>query len=91
MKQKTEITLEVEETTTVRHTSSGCMALCLECQALVDMLTPTAAALFFGLSEREIFRLIEAGKIHFLEAERVFVCTNSLTNGPEPQLLTNGS
>ena len=44
------------------------------------MVPPEAAALLTGLGEREIFRLIETGEIHFIEAETVFVCRDSSMN-----------
>jgi hypothetical protein len=80
MKQKTEITLEVEETIILRQEPKRVHVLCPQCQALVEMITPQYAAELSGLSERGIFRLIENGLIHFTEAERVFVCRNSLAN-----------
>jgi hypothetical protein len=87
MKQKTEITFEVEETIVLLQSASKFEAFCSHCLSPVEMLTPRAAAALVGLSEREIFRLIEAGKIHFTEAERVFVCLDSLkileTNNPQ--------
>jgi hypothetical protein len=80
MKQKAEITFEVEETIILRQEARKIRVFCPQCLAAVEMLTPPTAAALTGLSEREIFRLIEAAEIHFLEAERVFVCRNSLTD-----------
>ena len=80
MKQKTEITFEVEETIILRQAEETLTAFCPQCQALVEMLAPPVAAALTGLSEREIFRLIENGRLHFTEAERIFVCRNSLTD-----------
>lgn len=42
------------------------------------MATPEALTLISGVTEREIFRLIEAGEIHFYEGPKVYVCLNSL-------------
>jgi len=84
MKQKTEITLEVEETIILRQGGNKSQAFCPQCQALVEMITPPIAAALVGSSERQIFRLIENGRLHFVEAERIYVCRNSLTNGAEP-------
>ena len=78
MKQKKEITFEVEETIILRQSRNRLEAFCPQCQALVEMTTPQTAAALCGLSEREIFRLIENGRLHFLEAERIFICRNSL-------------
>ena len=73
MKRSTEITLETEEVVAVkaRHGFTG---FCRGCNSFVEMLSTEAAALLTGLREREIFQLIETGEIHFVEAERVFVC-----------------
>lgn len=90
MKQKTEITLEVEETIILRQSGNKFKAFCPQCQALVEMITPQITAALTGLGEREIFRLIEAAEIHFVEAERIFVCRDSLANGSEPPALASG-
>ena len=91
MKRKTEITFEVEETIILRHAAETRTAFCAQCRASVEMLTPQTAAALRGLSEREIFRLIENGQLHFTEAERIFICRNSLTNGTEPLRLSGSS
>lgn len=84
MKRTTEIIYETEEVTTVkaRRYFKG---FCGPCNGFVEMLAPEAAAQLTGLGEREIFRLIETGEIHFIEAERVFVCRNSSQNRSKPR------
>ena len=79
MKRLTEIIFETEELTTVKA-RRGFKGFCRECNAFVEMLPTEAAAILTGLGEREIFRLIETGEIHFVEAERVFVCRDSSMN-----------
>jgi len=79
MKQKTEIIFEIEESITIRNRRSF-VGFCAGCGALVEMLTAEVAATLTGLGEREIFRLVEAGALHFVEAERVFVCRRSLAD-----------
>lgn len=91
MKQKAEIILEIEETIVLRQAAKVVTAFCPQCAALVEMLMPEIAAALFNLSEREIFRLIENGRLHFTEGERIFICRNSLTNGTQPLPLTSGS
>ena len=91
MKQKTEITFEFKETIILRQVAETLTTICPQCRAPVEMITPQVAAALFNLNEREIFRLIEKGQLHFFEAERVFVCRNSLTNGTQPLPLTSGS
>jgi hypothetical protein len=79
MKRTTEVIYEIEELTSVKF-RGGFTGFCERCNAFVEMLPPQAAAVLTGLGEREIFRLIETGEIHFLEAERVFVCRDSSMN-----------
>lgn len=90
MKQKTEITFEVEETIVLRQGGNKLKTFCPQCRELVELTTPQIAAALVGLSEREIFRLIENGRLHFVENERVFVCWNSLVNRSEPPALASG-
>ncbi|MBS1793036.1 MAG: hypothetical protein JSS81_04235 [Acidobacteria bacterium] len=77
MKQKTEIIFEIEETVAFKSRRNF-IAVCGECRALTEMVTTETAAALTGVGEREIYRLIENGRLHFIEAERVFVCRSSL-------------
>lgn len=79
MKQKTEITFEVEETIILRQSGNRLKAFCPQCQALVEMLTPQFAAAVSKTTIREIFRLIESGRLHFMETDEIRVCLNSLS------------
>jgi hypothetical protein len=79
MKRTTEITFETEELVAVKA-RRGFKGFCGQCNAFVEMVPTEAAAILTGLGEREIFRLIESGEIHFVEAERVFVCRDSSMN-----------
>jgi len=79
MKRMTEITFETEELTMLKA-RRGFKGFCGGCNEFVEMLPVEAAAILTGLGEREIFRSIETGEIHFVEAERVFVCRNSAVN-----------
>lgn len=78
MKQRAEIVFEKEETVLLRQSEATINGLCPSCQVLTIMATPEAVALISGTSEREIFRLIEAGEVHFVEGPKVYVCLNSL-------------
>ena len=82
MKRKTEIILETEELVSIKARRSF-NGFCRECGAQVEMLPAESAAHLSGLGERQIFRLIEDGGIHFIEAERVFVCRDSLESCAE--------
>ena len=79
MKQKTEIEIELSETVAYSRRSERFETFCPECKSLVEMSTPQVAAILCRLTEREIYRLIETGKIHFVETDRVLICMKSLT------------
>src|SRR5262245_17218211 len=51
-------------------------ALCVECAGLVRMFTLEEAVHMTNISSRGIFRLIEEGRIHFLETDKglVLIC-----------------
>ena len=79
--KRTEIIIETHEVWVVRRPAGGQLpAWCLDCAGQPAMLTPEEAAALCGLSLRAIFRLIEAGSVHFLESagDRLLVCPASL-------------
>ncbi|MFN0277280.1 MAG: hypothetical protein ACKVRN_01630 [Pyrinomonadaceae bacterium] len=78
MTQRAEIVFEKEETVLLRQSSAVVNEFCMLCGTATVMLTPEALTLASAVSEREIFRLIEAGEIHFYEGPKVYVCLNSL-------------
>ncbi|MGH9946572.1 MAG: hypothetical protein ACRD6X_05170 [Pyrinomonadaceae bacterium] len=74
MKHRTEITFEMEETIVIRDTTAIRTGFCPNCGRSVEMATPHVVATISGGSEREIFRLIEAGMIHSIETDRILIC-----------------
>lgn len=74
MAEKTEITFEVEETVILKQGGKIVTAYCPLCRIDTDLVSPDVLALVTDATEREIFRLIEAGAIHFEEAGRLVVC-----------------
>ena len=78
MKQKTKIEIELSETIAYSKRRERFEAYCPSCESLVEMATPHIAAILTRASEREIFSLVEAGKIHFLETDGVLICLDSL-------------
>lgn len=74
MKRKAQLTFEIEETVVLKQ--GGCFVTdyCPRCNETVDMVSPEVLSLVSGSSEREIFRLMEIGKIHFVELGRVVAC-----------------
>ena len=74
MKQKAEIIFEQEETVILRQSAGHLLEFCPTCNETVEFLTPEIMAALANGSEREIFRLIESGKIHYIEKERIYGC-----------------
>lgn len=79
MKQRTEITFEVEETIVVRKGENILVEFCLFCETTVEMLTPQLAAAVSKTPIREIFRRIDLGRLHFMKTDEIRVCLNSLS------------
>lgn len=74
MKQKAEITFEEQETVILRQRDSYLVEFCPLCQVTVRLVTPEIMAALVAVSQREIFRLIEEGQIHFVETNRIYAC-----------------
>lgn len=79
-KEKTVITVETFRRTVVRFPRREIFAFCEGCRREVLMLAPDEARRFRQTTTREIFRLIEADKLHFLETESgaLLICRESL-------------
>ena len=80
MKQKTEIEIELSETVAYSRRSERFEAFCPECKSLVEMAAPAVAAVLTHSTEREIYRLVETGKVHFAETDRVLICLKSFAD-----------
>ena len=79
-KKITIITSETHEVLVVRKTmDKQIRRWCPLCSLDVDMFTPQGAATMLGTSIREIYRQLEAGKIHFCEEPSMplLVCGDS--------------
>ena len=78
-KRRIVITRETDELLVVRAPARSGKAWCPECAAHVWMLAPEAATAVTGLSARAIYRLVEAGQIHFTETPDglLLVCPDS--------------
>ena len=53
-------------------------AWCKDCGKAVRMVTADQAAAIVQMNPRAIYRAIEAGELHFLELQTLFVCRDSL-------------
>ena len=79
--RRTVITFQKFERSTYRLFGTPArVAPCDSCRQEVTWLTPNEALILTRQSLREIFRLIEAGQIHFTEDEAgfLFICPISL-------------
>ena len=75
MNKKAKLKFEVEETFIVRQGGKIVTEVCPRCNKPTVMVSPDVLSLATGLSEREIFRSVESGRVHFIEEGRVCVCT----------------
>ena len=78
MTQKTEIEIEVSETVAYSRRSQRFENFCPICKSMSEMATPQIAAILSHTTEREIYRLVETGDVHFVETDRVLICLQSL-------------
>lgn len=76
--EKHGIVVEIDERIAVNNTEQQFEAYCSECKRMTQMATPKTAGVIAGISERHLFRLIEAKEIHFIENACVLVCVESL-------------
>ena len=79
--RRTVITFQKFERSTVRLFGTPALAApCDRCRQEVTWLTPNEALVLTRQSLREIFRLIEAGRVHFTEdaAGFLLICPISL-------------
>jgi hypothetical protein len=80
-RRKRVITIETRQKTVIRQDSQHTyQRWCELCAAEVEMTTPKSAAHLLGVSQREIFRRIEQGSLHFVELEtgEVFICAKPI-------------
>ena len=78
MKRNREILIEINENVASDKTLQKFEAFCTGCKTLADFTTPKTVAILLRTSEREIFRLIEAEKIHFIETDQIWICLPSI-------------
>ena len=78
MKHKTEIEIEMSETVAYSRREDRFENFCPTCKRMSEMATPQIAAVLTHTTEREIYRLVETGNVHFVETDRVLICLSSL-------------
>ena len=68
-KRRTEIAFELEQTIIVKRRSGSASGWCNDCELEVVMITPDEAASITSMTTRALYRLVDAGIIHFTETE----------------------
>jgi len=88
-KRKIKITVTRRELlyTLGERSSISTTSWCSQCDGEFSVLTPRLAAEFLSVSTREIYRMVEAGRVHYVEApdQELFICLNSLLTDPHIQ------
>lgn len=77
-----EITIETDEFLMPRTLPQPRLIWCAACAREAKMVTPQEAAAIAGVTERAIYRWLEAGKVHFTETPSglLLICLDSLTS-----------
>jgi hypothetical protein len=65
--RRTRTTVETRELIIIRGARQLTKTLCPECSEAIALVTLNEAVHISGLSSRAVYRLIEAGRIHFTE------------------------
>lgn len=78
IKRKFEMLVATNRRYIIRQSASAKQIVCAKCGE--PMLTAEQAANLFGIQQRRIFQIIEAGAAHFteIEAGAVMICITSL-------------
>lgn len=78
-RRKKTITIEtIQRTVIYQNSNQPSKIWCEFCQTEVKMTVPNIAATILGTTEREIYRRVEQGNLHFIETEtgEIFICLN---------------
>ena len=88
---KTKITVETERVMVIRKRRGETEIWCHVCPDESLMVAAEQAAAFSNLSRREIYRLAEAGQLHFTETADgvVLICLLSLRQWQSARISTN--
>lgn len=88
---RTEITIETHEVMVIRRQGSYPQSHCRRCGEQATMLSLDEATALSNISTRKLFRLVEDGKLHFIETPKgtLLICSESLAAAsPDQSLLT---
>ena len=78
IKRKIEMIIATNRRYVIRQSAPHTSIACAECNE--PMLTAEQSANFFGITQRRVFRIIEAEAAHYAETDAgaVMICLNSL-------------
>jgi len=88
MRRTVKVTTEAwRERTVIRGRAGFALAFCAGCRQVARFVTPETAAAMIHADTREIYRRIESGDLHYVEADNVAVrvCADSLMNAKAGQ------
>lgn len=74
------VLIETEQVSILLDRSGHELSFCAKCSSGSAMLSPEQIARLTDISIREIYRLVESDRVHFVDQEKVFVCLDSLLN-----------
>jgi len=79
IKRRTEIIIEFEQLLVLNRAKNYIWNWCKDCSANARMLSPEIAAREENSTPRNIYRLVETGKLHFIEYKdgSLLICMNS--------------
>lgn len=79
-KIRTETSVEIDDAFVVNRVGQSVESWCAECCRLATLVTAEDAATLAGTSTRTIYRIVESGEIHWVEAPAglLLVCLSSL-------------
>lgn len=91
-KRITEITLEFQESFTIRRSASAQQTHCLQCGSLTAMLTPLEAASLLQVGVHVIHREMESGRLHVQRdgGKSLLICLRSIQS-ETPRMLPGNS
>lgn len=78
IKRRFEMSVDTSRRYIIRPSVSGRQIACAECGEPMTAIEPIAV--FFGITQRRIFQIIETGAAHFAETETgaALICISSL-------------
>ena len=74
------VLIETEQISILFDRSKQDFMFCEKCKIESVLLPPEKIAKVTNFQIREIYRLIESERVHFIENEKVYVCLESLLN-----------